>query len=79
MKQSIVDIMNEMIKTELSEKQRRAIKSVMIHGVPLNKIAEDMGTTRNAVYKLIHDARKKLKTKMEEKEITEEDIHEIFS
>jgi RNA polymerase sigma-70 factor (ECF subfamily) len=35
--------------------------------MPLEAIAEKMDTNRNALYKLIHDARKRLKKRLVEK------------
>lgn len=55
----------EIIENELSIKQKMAIKAIMIEGVSMSVVAEQMGTNRNALYKLIHDARVNLKKKME--------------
>lgn len=55
----------DIIENELSEKQKQAITAIMVHGISLTVVAEQMGTTRNALYKLIHDARVNLKKKME--------------
>jgi len=46
---------------ELTEKQRTALQAVVMRGVPLEVVAERMNTNRNALYKLLHDARKRLK------------------
>lgn len=48
------------IETDLSEKQRTALLAEM-KGMPMQQIADEMGSNRNAIYKLTHDARKKLK------------------
>jgi RNA polymerase sigma-70 factor (ECF subfamily) len=56
----IMDIVYELIETELTERQRTAIVAVLQGGAPLGEVAERMGTNRNALYKLIHDARKRL-------------------
>lgn len=63
----IFEIVNDLIENELTEKQQTAIKAGMLHGMPLEAIAEKMGTNRNALYKLIHDARKRLKQRLVEK------------
>jgi len=49
---------------ELSERQMTALTLVALKGMPLEVAAERLGTNRNALYKLIHDARMKLKTRM---------------
>jgi RNA polymerase sigma-70 factor, ECF subfamily len=37
---------------------------IVISGMPLEAVAERMGTNRNTLYKLLHDARKRLKQRM---------------
>jgi RNA polymerase sigma-70 factor (ECF subfamily) len=37
-----------------------------------------MGTNRNALYKLLHDARKRLKDAMIARGIQQEDVMEVF-
>jgi len=48
------------IATSLTERQRTAILAEL-RGIPTVEIAERLGTNQNALYKLTHDARKKLK------------------
>jgi RNA polymerase sigma-70 factor (ECF subfamily) len=57
----ILQIIYRLIQEELTEKQRRAIMAVMGGGMPLEEVARRMGTNRNALYKLIHDARLKMR------------------
>lgn len=56
----------EMIENELSEKQKMAINALMIEGMPITVVADRMEVSRNTLYKLVHDARVKLKKKMME-------------
>ncbi|MCB9450052.1 MAG: sigma-70 family RNA polymerase sigma factor [Anaerolineaceae bacterium] len=49
----------------LTERQRQALMAVALQGVPLEILADQMGTNRNALYKLIHDARRKLRSHLE--------------
>lgn len=74
-KRETVELINNVISNELSEKQRRALTAAFYHGLPLTEIADSMGTNKNAVYKLIHDARLKLKECLKEKGF---DIEEIL-
>jgi RNA polymerase sigma-70 factor (ECF subfamily) len=53
------------IGEELSDKQRRALMAVAVGGMPLEEVARRMDTKRNALYKLLHDARVALKRRME--------------
>ncbi len=57
----ILEIIQRLIDEELTERQRQAILAVMVGGVPLEEVARRMDTNRNALYKLIHDARLRLK------------------
>ena len=68
----------ELIRSELTERQRKAMMAVAIKGVPLEDVAASMGTNRNALYKLIHDARLKLKKAVEDRGLTVGDLLESF-
>jgi RNA polymerase sigma-70 factor (ECF subfamily) len=59
---------------ELTEKQRTAIRAVAFAGLPLEEVARRMGTNRNALYKLIHDARKRLKGRLSREGVSIEDV-----
>lgn len=59
--QKVLDIINN----ELTDKQRRVIKGLMIDEMPVEMLTEQMNTNRNALYKLVHDARLKIKNKLE--------------
>ena len=50
------------IDTELSPHQRRILVALVVEDVPIDVLAERLGTNRNALYKTLHDARKKLRT-----------------
>ena len=52
------------IEQDLSVRQRQAMLAVGIYGMPLEEVARRMGSNRNALYKLLHDARKRLKQRM---------------
>jgi RNA polymerase sigma-70 factor (ECF subfamily) len=67
-----------LIATELTDKQRQALVAVRIHGMPLEEVARRMGSNRNAMYKLLHDARQRLKRKLEEEGLTAEEILAAF-
>jgi RNA polymerase sigma-70 factor (ECF subfamily) len=46
--------------------------------MPLDDLARQMGTNRNALYKLIHDARQRLKARMIEEALSVEDVLAAF-
>ena len=53
--------LRELIETELSPHQREVLLAIAVNGVPIDVMAERLSTTRGALYKTIHDARKKLR------------------
>jgi RNA polymerase sigma-70 factor (ECF subfamily) len=50
------------IETELSPHQREVLVAVALNDVPIDVLAERLNTTRGALYKTIHDARRKLRS-----------------
>jgi RNA polymerase sigma-70 factor, ECF subfamily len=63
---------------ELTERQRVALVAFALRGVPLEVLAERMGTNRNALYKLLHDARRKLRTALDAQGLTLEYVMNLF-
>lgn len=61
----LTEKMMSIIDNELTDKQKMAIKAIVVDGIPPSVVAEQMGTNRNALYKVIHDARLKLKNRFE--------------
>lgn len=57
----------QLIFEELTERQRTALLSILQDGIPLRVVAERLDTNPNALYKLLHDARQRLKQRLEEK------------
>ena len=76
-KGSILTKLQELIETSLSEKQRDAVHS-LLNGMPVEIFAEKTGSNRNAVYKLVHDARVKLRQGFEQAGYKAEDINSVF-
>lgn len=70
--------LKRIISEELTEKQRRVLVAARIHGMPLEEVARRMGTNRNALYKLLHDARVKLKRRLEQEGLAVEDVLAAF-
>ena len=51
----------EGIKTALTPRQRQVLVASVLEGVPIDVLAERLGSNRNALYKTLHDARQKLR------------------
>ncbi|WP_138430960.1 RNA polymerase sigma factor [Fodinibius saliphilus] len=62
------------INEELTDKQRKAMKALVMKGLSGTVVAEQMGTNRNALYKLVHDARMKIKNQLEVDGIDPEEL-----
>ncbi len=60
----LLSTLRRIIVEELTDKQRQALVAARIHGMPLEEVARRMGTNRNALYKLLHDGRQRLKKRM---------------
>jgi RNA polymerase sigma-70 factor (ECF subfamily) len=74
----LMDSVQRLIDEELTEKQRKALVAIRVHGMPMEEVARRMEMTRNAVYKLLHDARNRLKKTMEEEGLSPEDVLASF-
>jgi RNA polymerase sigma-70 factor (ECF subfamily) len=59
-------VVRDAIEHHLSDRQRHALSAIFFEGVPPDELARHWGSNRNAVYKLLHDARRKLKARLEE-------------
>ena len=66
------------LKDALTERQYQALVAVAVKGIPMDVLAERMGSNRNALYKLIHDARRKLKTHLEAEGISTDYMMHLF-
>jgi len=62
----------------LTERQYQALVAVALEGVPMDVVAEQMHTNRNALYKLIHDARRKLKVYLEAQGLSTDYMMKLF-
>lgn len=62
LRSEIQRIIQDVISNDLTEKQRQMLLLTLIHEVPLDEVVRHFETNRNAVYKMLHDARRKLKS-----------------
>jgi RNA polymerase sigma factor (sigma-70 family) len=65
------------IDEELTDRQRTALLAAL-GGMPLEAVADRMNTNRNALYKLLHDARKKLRQRMSAEMLSPQDVLGAF-
>jgi RNA polymerase sigma-70 factor (ECF subfamily) len=63
---------------ELTPKQREALVLLGLQGVPMEDAARRMKTNRNALYKLRHDARLRLKKRLALEDLSPQDVLAAF-
>jgi RNA polymerase sigma-70 factor, ECF subfamily len=54
-------VLREAIHDILTAHQRDVLVALALNGVPIDVLAERIGTTRGALYKTLHDTRRKLR------------------
>ena len=67
-----------LISEGLTEKQRMAMETAVIQGKSTNEVAKIMDMKPNAVYKLLHDARVRLKKELESEGLSTADVISVF-
>ncbi len=72
-------VVRNVIEQDLSERQRQALKAIVGDGVPLDELVRHWGSNRNAVYKLLHDARQKVKARLEARGFAPRELLALFS
>ena len=61
----LLGAVQEAIAVDLTPHQRRVLVALALDEVPIDVLAERLGTTRGALYKTLHDARRKLRARLE--------------
>ena len=57
----LLSTLQDAIREVLTPHQRRVLVSLALNGVPIDVLADRLNTTRGALYKTLHDARRKLR------------------
>ena len=61
----LLDALRRAVAEELSPRQREVFVAVALNDVEIDAVAERLQSTRGAVYKVLHDARRKLRLRLE--------------
>ena len=72
----MLDTLQHAIGDLLTPHQRRVLVALALNGVPIDVLAERLNTNRNALYKTLHDARRKLRAHLEELGLSLESLEE---
>ncbi len=78
MQRTLLETLRRLISEQLTDRQRQAMIAVYLHGMPLEEVARRMGTNRNALYKLLHDARQRLRRQLTREGLSPRDVLEAF-
>lgn len=77
-RRELIAYVGRLINEELTEKQRMALTAVVLQGRPLTEVAYRMNSNQNALYKLIFDARQRLRRRMSDDGLTPEEVIAVF-
>jgi RNA polymerase sigma-70 factor (ECF subfamily) len=75
----VIAVIQVVIRSELTGRQRQVLKWMAFDGVPMDIVVERLNSNRNAIYKLLHDARLKVKRQLAAHGYAVEDIYDLFS
>ena len=62
--QELIDALRRAIDETLTPRQRRLFVAIILNGVPVDAVAVELDSNRNAIYKALFDARRKLRREL---------------
>lgn len=78
LKEEVWAVIRSVIQNDLTPRQREVMKLMIFDEVPMDEVVERLKTNRNAVYKLLHDGRRKIKIQLLARGIELQDALSIF-
>jgi RNA polymerase sigma-70 factor (ECF subfamily) len=78
LQEEVSHIVREVIEQDLTEKQRQVLILMVFHEVPMDEVVRQLGTNRNAIYKMLHDARRKIKSSLQVRGFEVEELLTLF-
>jgi RNA polymerase sigma-70 factor (ECF subfamily) len=73
--QTVMDVIND----DLTDRQRQVLAAVQFNDIPMPEVARLLDTNVNNIYKIMHDARLKLKHRLQVLDLSPEYILKLFS
>jgi RNA polymerase sigma-70 factor (ECF subfamily) len=61
-----LELLRRAMSRDLTERQRMILTAAVVEEVPVDVLAERLGASRGAIYKILHDARRKLRQALAE-------------
>ena len=74
----MMERIRRVIDEELTERQRSALIMLGMQGMPMEEAARQLNTNRNALYKLLHDARLRLKQRLHTEGLDAQEVLAAF-
>jgi RNA polymerase sigma-70 factor (ECF subfamily) len=71
----LIDAVRDAIAEVLTPHQRAVLVAITLNDVPIDVLAERRATTRGAIYKTLHDARRKLRARLAQDGLAIDAIH----
>ena len=75
----IWQIIQQVICDDLTDRQRQVVRLMVFDEVPMDVVTERLNTNRNAVYKMLHDARKRIRNCLQEHGFSTGEVLALFS
>lgn len=78
LQEEVSAVIREVVRSELTSRQRQVLKWIAFDEVPMDVVVQRLGTNRNAIYQLLHDARLKIKQQLTIRGYEVEEIYDLF-
>ena len=74
----MIEQVSRFIQEYLTERQRQALILLGVQDMPMEDAARKLKTNRNALYKLLHDARLRLRRRLSMEDISPNEVLTLF-
>jgi RNA polymerase sigma-70 factor (ECF subfamily) len=74
----MLERVRRIIEEELTDRQRQALILLGVQDMPMEDAARRLKTNRNALYKLLHDARLRLRRRLSLEDISPHEVLSLF-
>ena len=78
-RQEMWDVIRDVVAQELTQRQRDVLNQLVLNGANAEEVAKRMGTSAGALYKMTHDARRKLKAGLLKRGFSTDEILDAFA
>jgi RNA polymerase sigma-70 factor, ECF subfamily len=75
---AMLTLLHRILDEELTPRQREVLERLMVNGEPIEEVVVAMETNRNALYKLVHDARLRLRRGLANHQLTPDEVLGVF-